>query len=97
MIRDNPNWRRFRHACVYYRERWDVEGSEVDGDGRALLYQIICLQNTPPLRQEEQDLCMRKRKVCWRLSSERKGAATEGGAAASPPPGAEPDCAGAAS
>jgi hypothetical protein len=40
-------------------------------DGRALLYQIICLQNTPPVNPEEQDLCMRKRKVCWRLTATR--------------------------
>ena len=74
VIRDNPNWRRYRHACVYYRERWAVDGEE-GVDGRELLYQIICLQNTPPLQPEEQHLCMRTRKVCWRLEGKAPRAA----------------------
>ena len=82
IIKDNPNWRRYRHACIYYRERWAVDG-EVGVDGRALLYQIICLQNTPPLLPEEQALCMRARKKCWRLEGARPGA-PEGEAQAIP-------------
>jgi hypothetical protein len=50
-------------------------GDECRGDGEELLYQIICLQGTPPVRQEEQDLCMRTRKVCWRLESHNGAAA----------------------
>ena len=55
---------------------------ELGVDGHPLLYQIICLQNTPPLRSEEQDLCMRTRKVCWRLTSEAKRVAKDGFGAA---------------
>ena len=66
-IQDNPNWHRHRNACPQYRERWTVD-DEAGDEGCALLYQIICLQNTPPERPEEQDLCMRTRKVCWRLA-----------------------------
>ncbi len=67
IIRDHPDWRRYRQACPYYRERWAVDGEE-GVDGNALLYQIICLQNTPPVDLAEQDLCMRSRTVCWRLA-----------------------------
>jgi hypothetical protein len=66
IIRDHPDWRRYRHACPYYRERWAVDDEE-GVDGNALLYQIICLQNTPPLDSTEQDRCMRSRTLCWRL------------------------------
>jgi hypothetical protein len=31
-----------------------------------LLYQIICLHNTPPVSPEEQDKCMKPRTACWR-------------------------------
>lgn len=66
IIPDNPNWRRHKNACAYYRERWffDDERSE---DGQILLYQSICLQNTPPVTQEEQDKCMQPRRTCWRI------------------------------
>jgi hypothetical protein len=33
-----------------------------------LLYQIICLQNTPPENVAEQDRCMKSRTRCWRLA-----------------------------
>ena len=33
-----------------------------------LLYQIICLQNTPPVDLAEQDRCMKSRTRCWRLA-----------------------------
>jgi hypothetical protein len=33
-----------------------------------LLYQIICLQNTPPENVAEQDRCMKSRSRCWRLT-----------------------------
>jgi hypothetical protein len=31
-----------------------------------LLYQIICLQNTPPESEAEQAECMKTRSTCWR-------------------------------
>jgi hypothetical protein len=80
-IPDNPNWRRFRHACPYYRERWGVEG-EVGVDGRPLLYQIICLQNTPPLDDKEQDRCLRTRATCWRLAGAKRERAPAASASA---------------
>ena len=36
-----------------------------------MLYQIICLQNTPPETEAEQTLCMQARKICWRLQAGR--------------------------
>ena len=65
LIPDNPNWRRHRTACIYYRERWTPEEEEGD-EGCALLYQIICLHNTPPLDADEQAKCMKPRTSCWR-------------------------------
>ncbi len=38
-----------------------------------LLYQIICLQNTPPENETEQARCMMTRKVCWRQQTETSG------------------------
>ncbi|HZR97862.1 MAG TPA: hypothetical protein VFE37_04095 [Chloroflexota bacterium] len=42
-----------------------------------LLYQIICLQNTPPENQAEQDRCMKSRTRCWRLARTKGRAAAE--------------------
>ena len=66
IIPDNPNWHRHKNACPFYRERWCI-GDEPDGQGGVLLYQIICLQNTPPETEDEQALCMRARTTSWRL------------------------------
>jgi len=46
-----------------YRERWAI-GQEPDGQGGRLLYQIICLQNTPPESEPEQAECMKTRQKC---------------------------------
>jgi hypothetical protein len=48
-----------------------------DADGRPLLYQIICLQDTPPVSSDEQQLCLQARKKCWRLGRKRARARTE--------------------
>ena len=56
---------------------------EVGVDGRPLLYQIICLHNTPPLNDKEQDLCLRTRTTCWRLAEAKRARARTAGAAAS--------------
>ena len=66
LIPDNPNWRRHKNACVFYRERWCAD-EEAGDEGCVLLYQIICLQNTPPISPAEQALCMKARTACWRL------------------------------
>lgn len=57
IIKDSINYRRHRNACRYYREKWDVEHA---------LYQSICLRDTPPLTQEEQERCFTSRLRCWR-------------------------------
>ncbi len=49
-----------------YRERWSVD-FEAGDEGCALLYQIICLRDTPPVTSDEQDRCMKARTTCWRL------------------------------
>ena len=71
IIPDNPNWHRSKGWCPFYRERWSI-GNEPDGQGGVLLYQIICLQNTPPETEPEQAQCMKTRSVCWRLQQERR-------------------------
>jgi hypothetical protein len=65
LIPDNPNWRRHKNACIFYRERWCAEEEQGD-EGCVLLYQIICLQGTPPLNPDEQEQCMKPRTSCWR-------------------------------
>lgn len=65
-IPDNPNWRRHKNACPHYREHWPLDGERAE-DGLPLLYQVICLQNTPPLTTEEQHRCLQARSVCWRV------------------------------
>jgi hypothetical protein len=70
IIPDNPNWHRSKGWCPYYRERWAI-GQEADGQGGRLLYQIICLQNTPPETEPEQAECMKARSVCWRNQPKR--------------------------
>ena len=81
-IQDNPNWHRHRNWCPLYRERWS-RGDEPDGQGGRLLYQIICLQNTPPETEAEQAQCMKARTTCWRVQqaarAAKKGAETVGG------------------
>jgi hypothetical protein len=39
-----------------------------------LLYQIICLNNTPPESEAEQAECMKTRSKCWRDQPTRKSA-----------------------
>lgn len=56
-IKDSINYRRHRNACPHYRENWDLENA---------LYQCICLKDTPPLTQEEQEKCFSSRRRCWR-------------------------------
>ena len=81
IIPDNPNWHRSKGWCPYYRERWAI-GQEHDGQGGRLLYQIICLQNTPPETEPEQAECMKARSICWRNQPQRKSARKKTAAAA---------------
>lgn len=69
-IKDRIGYRRHKGACRFYRENWSCE-TESDGAGGQLLYQIICLMDTPPVTAEEQHMCLHSPTRCWRL--ERAG------------------------
>ncbi len=66
-MEDRPHWRRHKGACPQYRENWVADGDAVDEHGETVLYEIYCLQETPPVTIEEQDRCFRSPRVCWRL------------------------------
>jgi hypothetical protein len=34
------------------------------------MYQVFCMQGTPPVTWEEQDRCMHSKSGCWRLAKE---------------------------
>ncbi|HEY7350340.1 MAG TPA: hypothetical protein VH599_18645 [Ktedonobacterales bacterium] len=61
----SPNWRHHKNACPFYRERWFPEHNLAAGEP---IYQVFCMQNTPPVTSEEQDKCLHSRFVCWRLA-----------------------------
>jgi hypothetical protein len=60
---ENSNWRKHRTGCPHYRERW-FPMNEVAGEP---MYQVFCMQGTPPETWEEQDLCLKSKNGCWRL------------------------------
>ncbi len=33
------------------------------------MYQVFCMQGTPPVSWEEQDKCMHSKTGCWRLTA----------------------------
>ncbi|GAC1427802.1 MAG: hypothetical protein NVSMB65_00780 [Chloroflexota bacterium] len=69
-MQDQARFRRFKDGCPFYRENWITAADEpVDP---AVLYEIYCLRNVPPLTQKEQDKCMRGRFGCWRLAADLK-------------------------
>ena len=70
-IKDKLNYRRHRGACPFYRENWSCE-SESDGSGGQLMYQIICLMDTPPVTPDEQPKCLHSPTSCWRLAAEAR-------------------------
>jgi len=61
----SPNWRLHKNACPHYRERWFPENNLAAGEP---IYQVFCMQNTPPVTSDEQDKCLHSRFVCWRLA-----------------------------
>ncbi|MFN8524141.1 MAG: hypothetical protein U0821_13665 [Chloroflexota bacterium] len=73
IIPDNPNWNRFRGSCPHYREKW-YRGEQPDGFGGRLLYQSICLMNTPPETYDEQEKCMATKGKCWRVADAERAA-----------------------
>ncbi len=57
-IQDHIDYRRHRNACKYYREDWRADDA---------LYRCICLLDMPPETLEEQELCLKSRRGCWRF------------------------------
>jgi hypothetical protein len=68
-------------ACPFYRERWIGDGEL--HEGRTVLYQVICLQNTPPETIDEQQTCLEARTACWRLKVKRRASSAATAASAS--------------
>jgi hypothetical protein len=62
--------RRFPSGCEHYRENWTI-------DDDAVLYQIYCLQGTPPLTREEQEKCLASKRGCWRERKTRRNQGRE--------------------
>ena len=69
---ESVNWRRHRHGCPQYRERWFAESNPDSGEP---MYQVFCLMETPPESIEEQEKCLSSRTQCWRLVEARRKAA----------------------
>ena len=40
------------------------------------MYQVFCMQGTPPITLEEQERCFRSKTCCWRLA-EKQNKSTE--------------------
>lgn len=36
------------------------------------MYQVFCMQGTPPVSWEEQDKCMHSKTSCWRLAANKE-------------------------
>lgn len=49
------------------------------------MYQVFCLQGTPPVTYEEQEKCFRSRTCCWRLAEQQKKTAEKQPAAEEAP------------
>lgn len=64
---DRVHYRRHRGACCFYRENWSTD-SDAGAPGEHLLYQIICLWDTPPVTDEEQQRCLHAAGGCWRAN-----------------------------
>jgi hypothetical protein len=81
---ENSNWRKHKNACPFYRERWFPCNDAAAGEP---MYQVFCMQGTPPVTSEEQDRCMHSKNGCWRQARHKETA--HGGSAdysASPSP-----------
>ncbi len=67
--RDSINWRRHRNGCPHYRVRWFPDSDLAAGEP---MYQVYCLENTPPETFEEQEKCLASRTQCWRIAEARR-------------------------
>jgi hypothetical protein len=70
-------------SCPFFRERWIGDGEL--HEGRTVLYQVICLQNTPPETIEEQQCCLEAKTSCWRTRVKRRSSSATAAAAAAEP------------
>jgi hypothetical protein len=71
-MEDQARFRRHRGACPFYRENWVNSGDEARPEAREIvLYEIYCLQDTPPVTAEEQDRCMHSPRMCWRIRKQK--------------------------
>jgi len=50
------------------------------------MYQVFCMQGTPPITFEEQERCLRSKSCCWRLSKKQQASAKEAVAEETPSP-----------
>jgi hypothetical protein len=62
---ESASWRRHKNACPFYRERWFPGNDIMAGEP---MYQVFCMQGTPPLTPDEEDHCLHSKTCCWRLS-----------------------------
>ena len=68
---ESIDWRRHRHGCPQYRERWFPYSNPDAGEP---MYQVFCMRNTPPETWDEQDKCLASRTQCWRIAEARRAA-----------------------
>lgn len=40
------------------------------------MYQVYCMEGTPPLTWEEQEKCLHSKTRCWRLAANQRDAST---------------------
>jgi hypothetical protein len=71
---ENSNWRKHKNACPFYRERWFPCNDASLGEP---MYQVFCMQGTPPVTWEEQDKCMHSKNSCWRLAEAQEATPKE--------------------
>jgi hypothetical protein len=71
-MEDQARFRRHKGACPFYRENWVNSGDVAYSDTKeVVLYEIYCLNDTPPLTALEQDRCMHSPHMCWRLRGQQ--------------------------
>jgi hypothetical protein len=61
---ESSSWRKHKNACPFYRERW-FPGNDINAGEP--MYQVFCMQGTPPLTLDEEDRCLHAKSCCWRL------------------------------
>ena len=80
---ENSNWRKHKNACPYYRERWFPCNDVAAGEP---MYQVFCMQGTPPITFEEQERCLHSKTCCWRLTKKQQASAEQAVAEETPSP-----------